>query len=304
MAFKKPFTFLILISLTVLTSFVLYKSNDGTCTGDANCRVCTNCSSCGHCSRGGKCGVCAPPGYYKKTTSTKVSEKKPQKTSEELATDKAEFDQIKQYCKTKISENSSCSVIYKIGNCGGYECNENLYTISDGVKNIYTIAVYDGTDAFGKQMIIFQNLETKVSCKVSSIEKAFHKIESELNPPTESEVSTEVLEPSKKEIYAIVEEQAEFPGGTAALYKFIQKNIQYPQIAKENGLSGKCYLKFVVNTDGSLTDIIVLKGVSNCKECDDEAIRLVKLMPTWKPAKMGGKPVACYFDLPVSFKMQ
>ena len=86
--------------------------------------------------------------------------------------------------------------------------------------------------------------------------------------------------------------------------KFIQKNLQYPAMAREAGISGKCFLKFVVNENGDISNVEILKGVSGCPECDKEAIRVVKSMPKWKAAKMTGRSVKCYFNLPISFKIQ
>ncbi len=106
------------------------------------------------------------------------------------------------------------------------------------------------------------------------------------------------------EIFTIVEEQAEFPGGTTAMYKYIQQNVQYPAMAREAGISGKCFLKFVVNETGEISNVEILKGVPGCSECDREAIRVVKAMPKWKAAKMTGKSVKCFFNLPINFKIQ
>jgi protein TonB len=111
-------------------------------------------------------------------------------------------------------------------------------------------------------------------------------------------------EPAAPEIFTIVEESAEFPGGLSEMAKFIQKNLQYPAMAREAGISGKCHLKFVVNESGEISNVEVLKGVSGCPECDREAIRVVKSMPKWKAAKMTGRSVKCYFNLPISFKIQ
>jgi protein TonB len=120
-------------------------------------------------------------------------------------------------------------------------------------------------------------------------------------PPTEN---TGPAEPAQPEIFTIVEEQAEFPGGIAAMSDFIRKNLQYPTMAREAGISGKCFLKFIVNETGSISNVEILKGVPGCQDCDKEAIRVVKAMPSWKPAKMTGKSVKCYFNLPISFKIQ
>src|SRR5690606_21532048 len=106
------------------------------------------------------------------------------------------------------------------------------------------------------------------------------------------------------EIFIIVEESAEFPGGIAAMGKYIQQNLQYPAMAREAGISGKCHLKFVVNDKGEISNVEVLKGVPGCPDCDREAVRVVKSMPKWKPAKMTGRAVNCYFNLPISFKIQ
>jgi protein TonB len=113
-------------------------------------------------------------------------------------------------------------------------------------------------------------------------------------------------EPAAPEIFTIVEENAEFPGGIAALGKYLQGKItpNYPQMAKEAGISGKCFLKFVVNEDGSISNVEVLKGVPGCPDCDKLAVNTVKSMPSWKPAKMTGRAVKCYFNLPISFKTQ
>jgi periplasmic protein TonB len=106
------------------------------------------------------------------------------------------------------------------------------------------------------------------------------------------------------EIFTIVEEPAEFPGGLAAMSKYIAQNIQYPAMAREAGITGKCFLKFVVNETGEISNVEVLKGVPGCSECDREAIRVVKSMPKWKAAKMTGKSVKCFFNLPINFKIQ
>lgn len=120
-------------------------------------------------------------------------------------------------------------------------------------------------------------------------------------PPTEEKGSTE---PAAPEIFTIVEEQAEFPGGIAEMAKYIQRTLQYPAMAREAGISGKCFLKFVVNESGEISNVEVLKGVPGCSDCDKEAIRVVKSMPKWKAAKMTGRSVKCYFNLPISFKIQ
>lgn len=110
--------------------------------------------------------------------------------------------------------------------------------------------------------------------------------------------------PVSNEIFTMVEEMPEFFGGAMEMMKYIQMNIQYPQMAKEAGISGKCYLKFVVNSNGQIADVTVVKGVPNCLECDKEAIRVVKSMPNWKAGKQSGKAVNVYFNLPINFQLR
>ncbi|WP_300666786.1 TonB family protein [Fluviicola sp.] len=105
------------------------------------------------------------------------------------------------------------------------------------------------------------------------------------------------------EIYSVVDEIAEFPGGTAMLKKYLADNLRYPPAAKELGISGKAYVKFVVSKEGEILNVQIIKGVPDCNECNTEAIRLVKKMPKWKPGKFQGKPVDSYFNLPVEFKL-
>jgi protein TonB len=94
----------------------------------------------------------------------------------------------------------------------------------------------------------------------------------------------------------------EFPGGQAALMKWLSNNIRYPQIALDNGISGRVVVKFVVEKDGSVGNVQVVKGVD--KDLDKEAMRVVRAMPKWQPGKNNGQAVRCYYNLPVTFKIQ
>lgn len=103
------------------------------------------------------------------------------------------------------------------------------------------------------------------------------------------------------EVYTIVEMNAEYPGGVAAMMEFIRNNIVVPEAVRK-GVSGKVFAKFVVSQDGSINQVTILKGISACPACEEECIRVIKSMPKWKPAMMSGKPVNCYFNLPISFR--
>lgn len=113
-----------------------------------------------------------------------------------------------------------------------------------------------------------------------------------------------VEKPKEPVVHAYVDEPAEFPGGMAALKRYLADNIKYPQAARELGLQGKCYLQFVVSSSGNISNVTVQRGVPDCPECDKEAVRVVKGMPGWKPGKLGGKAVHSTFNLPISFTLQ
>ena len=104
---------------------------------------------------------------------------------------------------------------------------------------------------------------------------------------------------SDNSVYAMVDERAQFPGGQNEMLKYLQENLQYPEAAKANNVHGRVFVKFIVERDGSLSDIKVMKGLGN--GCDEEAIRLIQSMPKWKPGKNKGKEVRTSMTVPVNF---
>ena len=128
--------------------------------------------------------------------------------------------------------------------------------------------------------------------------------EVEQNEVIEEYVAPEVVEEEvvEQEIFQIVEEMPAFPGGEQKLMEYVGKNIKYPQIARETGVQGRVYVNFVVEPDGSVSNVSVLRGIGG--GCDEEAIRVVKSMPKWKPGKQRGKAVRVSYMLPVNFKLQ
>ncbi|WP_372774580.1 energy transducer TonB [Mangrovibacterium sp.] len=94
----------------------------------------------------------------------------------------------------------------------------------------------------------------------------------------------------------------EFPGGMPSLLRFVSRSIKYPEIAKQNGVQGKIFVRFVVNTDGSISDAFVLRPLD--PSLDKEAIRVVTSMPRWKPGSQNGKPVRVNFTIPINFVLQ
>ena len=118
----------------------------------------------------------------------------------------------------------------------------------------------------------------------------------------DTEKAVEEEEPEEQQIFQIVEEMPEFPGGMGECLKFLMKNAKYPTISQENGVQGKVSVKFVIEKDGSIADPVVVRGVD--PYLDKEALRVVKSMPKWKPGKQRGKPVRVSYTVPVIFKLQ
>ena len=112
----------------------------------------------------------------------------------------------------------------------------------------------------------------------------------------------ETEEPQEKVIFQVVEEMPEFPGGMGEAMKFLAKNIKYPVAAQQAKIEGRVIVQFVVERDGSISDIHTVRSVS--PELDAEAIRVVSLMPKWKPGKQRGKAVAVKYTMPIMFRLQ
>lgn len=114
-----------------------------------------------------------------------------------------------------------------------------------------------------------------------------------------------VIEPEKEleeePVYVFVEEEAAYPGGETALYDYLGKNIQYPDLARESGITGTVVIKFVVEKDGSISKPTILREIGG--GCGKEALRVVKNMPKWKPGKQSGRAVRSEFTLPVQFEL-
>jgi protein TonB len=109
------------------------------------------------------------------------------------------------------------------------------------------------------------------------------------------------VEEGAEQIYDIVEEMPEYPGGQEAMFKFLSQSIVYPQEMVDAGVRGRVYVEFIVRQDGGITDATVLRGVAG--PLDQEAIRVVKTMPKWMPGRQNGKPVDVRYRLPIAFHL-
>lgn len=136
------------------------------------------------------------------------------------------------------------------------------------------------------------------------------EIEDEIEIDVEDDQETEMEEyiPIEEEdeaeeaqIFTVVESMPGFPGGEAARIRYLNENIKYPQMARESGIQGRVFVTFVVEKNGAVTDVRVLRGIGG--GCDEEAVRVIKNMPNWNAGKQRGKPVRVQFNMPILFKL-
>jgi len=117
--------------------------------------------------------------------------------------------------------------------------------------------------------------------------------------PAQAQITKE----EAKEVSGIVQQNASYTGGQDALVKYMKKNFTYPKSAQEKSIEGRAFVRFVIEKDGSVEDATIARGVTNCPDCDAEALRLIKNMPKWIPARQDENPVRVYFTMPVVFKL-
>ena len=137
-------------------------------------------------------------------------------------------------------------------------------------------------------------------------------IDSDIEIDAEATVTTEVqdwVRPAaveevivEEEIFVIVEQVPEYPGGDEARLNFLRNNIKYPQMAREAGIQGTVYVNFTVEKDGGITQVKIARGIGG--GCDEEAIRVTKMMPKWKAGKQRGKEVRVSYNMPIKFTLQ
>ena len=117
-----------------------------------------------------------------------------------------------------------------------------------------------------------------------------------------AEMKKEDAEEDSRPVYTFVKEMPSFPGGDSERLKFLSKNIRYPQEAAENGIQGTVYVSFVVKSNGSLANIKIIQGIGG--GCDEEALRVVKKMPVWRPGYQNGKKVEVLYTMAIKFRLQ
>ena len=146
--------------------------------------------------------------------------------------------------------------------------------------------------------VVEERVETTIDLSSLEDDQSRAQIQTYTPPPPPKQEEEEATE----EIFVVVEDQPEFPGGMSALMKFLGDNIKYPVITQENGIQGRVITNFVVERDGSITDVQVVRGQD--PSLDREAVRVIQTMPKWKPGQQRGKAVRVRFTLPVVFRLQ
>lgn len=131
-------------------------------------------------------------------------------------------------------------------------------------------------------------------------EADLRQVQDETNTQNEAKINEYKID--EKQAYMNVEEQAEFPGGLQGLMEWLGKTIKYPRKAQKNKVEGKVVVLFIIEKDGSISDVKIIESID--PDLDKEALRIVKKMPKWKPGKLNGDPVRSYFTLPINFRLQ
>jgi len=134
-----------------------------------------------------------------------------------------------------------------------------------------------------------------IEIDIGANENTKNKEYATFNNPDEEDIDED-------KIFEAVESQPSFPGGDIARIRYLYEKIKYPAMARETGIQGRVYITFVVEKDGSITDVRLLKGIGG--GCDEESIRVVKAMPKWIPGKQRMKPVRVQFVLPIKFTLR
>ncbi len=222
-----------------------------------------------------------------------------------------ELNKRRQLGKTATIAGISLGIVGSFTACNGPK-QENVPVLKQDTimetVDIDTISIMD-TLASG-----FGSKDLKADANISSIisiwgvtEGFLEPLEGEVAPPP---VPGEIIQYDENVvhnedcIFAFSEVQPEYPDGDRALRAFIQENLVYPKEAQEKGIERRVYVQFVVEKDGSLSDINVIKGIDNGGGCNEEVMRIVKMMPKWEPGKNRGEAVRTRYAIPVAFKLE
>ena len=177
---------------------------------------------------------------------------------------------------------------------GQYNVDVRVIDVESGIIVATEGATFEGTSYRETMKSIAQKLAQQITVSEFTIASSDSEVE--------VEEDFEVVE-EEEVVFKIVETMPEFPGGQQAMMKFIAENIQYPIIAMENGIQGRMICQFVVEKDGRVSNIQVIRS-SGDASLDKEGVRVISTMPKWIPGKQQGKPVRVTYTMPVNFRLQ
>jgi TonB family protein len=178
--------------------------------------------------------------------------------------------------------------------------NEDITQVSDKVRTSRNNAL--NTDDNAEYTETRQGVESDVYREESGMYKGQNSKRALIAKKSGGAMEKAETEEETSSVFISVQQMPSFPGGDVARKKYLSKKLKYPVQASENGIQGVVYVSFVVKTDGSLANFKILHGIGG--GCDEEALRVVKLMPRWKPGRQNGKSVRTLINMPVYFKLQ
>ncbi|UPT65420.1 MAG: energy transducer TonB [Sphingobacteriales bacterium JAD_PAG50586_3] len=216
---------------------------------------------------------------------------------------------IVQFIVTEKGVLKSAKVVKGIKGKGGEECNKEALRLI-GLLPKWQPATIDGKPV---RMVTKIPVYFKDEPILKEIEVDLRDNDMDDNtvpppPPPMVDVMMDEDRPTENkevDVYSVVEEMPEFPGGQDALMKYLASNVKYPVEAIDANTQGTVYVSYIVNADGSISDATLLRGIMGTggQECNDEALRVVKSMPKWKPGRQNGKNVRVKYLLPIRFKL-
>jgi protein TonB len=216
--------------------------------------------------------------YMEQLELSKLQEKAKQEKKEEKKIEKPKFEPKKELPQVRETQKFTAPVIKK----------DELVKEENQVKQMDQL---DANTAVG--------VKDQEGTKDRTIEAARTDV---VEKVVVEEPKQEVKQEVAQKVWDVVEQQPSFPGGNAALMSWLSSNIHYPPVAEENGIQGRVVVSFVVEPDGSISNVQVVRGVD--PSLDKEAIRVTKAMPKWIPGKQNGQAVRVKYNLPVTFKLQ
>ena len=192
-----------------------------------------------------------------------------------------------------------CIVLFYIK--AGYDAYQAAHAKNENVTELSTLNQPKKKEAKVERKVQVEEKKEVVKEVKSSIKFTAPVIKKDAEVKPEEEMKTQKPEVENK-VFDVVEQMPSFPGGQSALMQYLANNIKYPVVAQENGVQGRVVVSFVVERDGSITDVQVVRSVD--PSLDREAQRVVKSMPRWIPGKQNGQAVRVKYNVPVSFRLQ